>query len=92
MFMLYPITVNLCSVLFKVSTKHVDFPLLLIFGVVLSSQCRVTSDADSISDTLLRPEYSMTEEPMVSQAQYKCLEMSNKDHQGNRTGEKPKLL
>ncbi|XP_019118178.1 calcitonin gene-related peptide type 1 receptor isoform X2 [Larimichthys crocea] len=48
--------------------------------------CRVTSDADSISDTLLRPEYSMTEEPMVSQAQYKCLEMSNKDHQGNRTG------
>ncbi|TKS88539.1 Twist-related protein 2 [Collichthys lucidus] len=28
----------------------------------------------------------MTEEPTVSQAQYKCLEMSNKDHQGNRTG------
>lgn len=32
----------------------------------------------------------MTEEQAVSQGQFKCLQLSNKDHQENRTGEKLK--
>ncbi|XP_070840425.1 calcitonin gene-related peptide type 1 receptor isoform X3 [Chaetodon trifascialis] len=42
--------------------------------------------AESFSDPSLRPGQSMTEGQAVSQAQFKCLQLSNKDHQGNRTG------
>ncbi|XP_076610985.1 calcitonin gene-related peptide type 1 receptor isoform X3 [Chaetodon auriga] len=42
--------------------------------------------AESFSDPSLRPGQSMTDGQAVSQAQFKCLQLSNKDHQGNRTG------
>ncbi|KAK2830252.1 hypothetical protein Q5P01_018183 [Channa striata] len=50
--------------------------------------CRAEAGAEPISDPSLRPGQTMTEgeSQVVSQGQYKCLEVSNKDHQGNRTG------
>ncbi|XP_044026958.1 uncharacterized protein calcr isoform X2 [Siniperca chuatsi] len=49
---------------------------------------RAVAGTESISDPLLKPGQSMTEgqSQAVSQGQYKCLELSNKDHQENRTG------
>ncbi|KAL7381124.1 hypothetical protein ABVT39_000927 [Epinephelus coioides] len=49
---------------------------------------RAAGDTESISDPSLRPGHSMTDEQgqALSQGQYKCLELSKKDHQENRTG------
>ncbi|XP_034747373.1 calcitonin gene-related peptide type 1 receptor isoform X4 [Etheostoma cragini] len=49
---------------------------------------RVVGGAESILDPSLRPGNSMTDgqSQAVSQGQYECLELSNKDHQENRTG------
>ncbi|XP_034401358.1 LOW QUALITY PROTEIN: calcitonin gene-related peptide type 1 receptor [Cyclopterus lumpus] len=49
---------------------------------------RVVGGAESISDPSLRPGHSMTDGPgqMLSNGQYKCLELSHKEHQDNRTG------
>uniref|UniRef100_UPI0037E8E2E8 calcitonin gene-related peptide type 1 receptor n=1 Tax=Semicossyphus pulcher TaxID=241346 RepID=UPI0037E8E2E8 len=49
---------------------------------------KAAAGTESISDSSLRTEPSMTEGQgqAVSQGQYKCLELSNKDHQENRTG------
>ncbi|TDH04291.1 hypothetical protein EPR50_G00150160 [Perca flavescens] len=49
---------------------------------------RVAGGAESISDPSLRPGNSMTDgqNQAVSQGQYKCLELSSKDYQENRTG------
>ncbi|XP_033493341.1 calcitonin gene-related peptide type 1 receptor [Epinephelus lanceolatus] len=49
---------------------------------------RTAGGAESISDPSLRPGHSMTDEQgqALSQGQYKCLELSKKDHQENRTG------
>ncbi|XP_032390824.1 calcitonin gene-related peptide type 1 receptor isoform X3 [Etheostoma spectabile] len=49
---------------------------------------RGVGGAESISDPSLRPGNSMTDgqSQAVSQGQYECLELSNKDHQANRTG------
>ncbi|XP_037651422.1 calcitonin gene-related peptide type 1 receptor [Sebastes umbrosus] len=50
--------------------------------------CRVVGGAESISDPSLRPGRSVTDgqDQAVSQGQYKCLELSYKEHQENRTG------
>ncbi|KAK2921196.1 calcitonin gene-related peptide type 1 receptor isoform X1 [Channa argus] len=50
--------------------------------------CRAEAGAEPISDPSLRLGQSMTEgeSQMVSQRQYKCLELSNKDYQENRNG------
>lgn len=71
---------------FKVIIKHAFFPLPLSSGVVLSPQ------RGAAADPSLRPGQSMTagQGQAVSQGQYKCLELSDKDHQENRTGERPK--
>ncbi|XP_067467309.1 calcitonin gene-related peptide type 1 receptor [Thunnus thynnus] len=49
---------------------------------------RVAAGAETIPDPSLRPGQSIVEGwgQAVSQGQYKCLELSNKDHQQNRTG------
>ncbi|XP_059205628.1 calcitonin gene-related peptide type 1 receptor isoform X1 [Centropristis striata] len=68
--------------------RHVFFPLPLTSYVVLSPQRSVAGGAESISDPSLRPGHSMTDGQgqAMSLGQYKCLELSNKDHQENRTG------
>ncbi|XP_031709618.1 calcitonin gene-related peptide type 1 receptor [Anarrhichthys ocellatus] len=47
----------------------------------------VAGGAESISDPSLRPGHSMTDGhgQTLSKGQYKCLELSHKDHQDNRT-------
>ncbi|KAI3358497.1 hypothetical protein L3Q82_014916, partial [Scortum barcoo] len=64
------------------------FPLPLPSGVVLSPQRGAAAGAESIPDPSLKPGQSMTEGQgqAVSQGQYKCLELPDKDHQENRTG------
>ena len=59
---------------------------------MLSPQRRVAGGAESISDPSLGPGHSVTDGQgqAVSQGQYKCLELSHKEHQENRTGERPK--
>ncbi|XP_010772958.1 calcitonin gene-related peptide type 1 receptor [Notothenia coriiceps] len=49
---------------------------------------RVAGVAESISDPSLRPGLSLTDgqDQAVSQGQYKCLKLSNRDQQENRTG------
>ncbi|XP_034096749.1 calcitonin gene-related peptide type 1 receptor isoform X1 [Gymnodraco acuticeps] len=49
---------------------------------------RVAGVAESISDPSLRPGLSLTDgqDQAVSQDQYKCLKLSNRDQQENRTG------
>ncbi|XP_050922100.1 calcitonin gene-related peptide type 1 receptor isoform X2 [Lates calcarifer] len=50
--------------------------------------CKAAAGTGPISDPSLRPGQSMTEgqSQAASHSQYKCLELSNKDHQENRTG------
>ncbi|XP_056256066.1 calcitonin gene-related peptide type 1 receptor isoform X1 [Seriola aureovittata] len=59
---------------------------LWILWVLL--MCRAAAGAEPISDPSLTPGQSMIEgqSQAVSQGQYKCLELSNKDHQEKRTG------
>ncbi|XP_051245804.1 calcitonin gene-related peptide type 1 receptor isoform X1 [Dicentrarchus labrax] len=71
-------------IVFQVRIKHVVFPLTS--GVVFSPQHRTVAGAESISDPSHRPGKSLTEGEAMSQGQYRCLELSNKDHQENRTG------
>ncbi|KAG7501002.1 calcitonin receptor [Solea senegalensis] len=49
---------------------------------------RAATDTEQISEPSLRPGQQMTEgpSPAVSQSQYRCLELSNKDQQDNTTG------
>ncbi|XP_058475536.1 calcitonin gene-related peptide type 1 receptor [Solea solea] len=49
---------------------------------------RAATDTEQISEPSLRPGQQMTEgpSPALSQSQYRCLELSNKDQQDNRTG------
>ena len=76
----------------QVSIQWVFFSLPLTSCVLLSPQRRVAGGAESISDPSLRPGNSMTDgqNQAVSQGQYKCLELSSKDYQENRTGERAK--
>lgn len=74
-------------IVFQVGLKHTFLSLPFIFGVMSSSQHSVVEGTESVSDPLLSPGQSMTEGQAMSQGQYKCLELSNKDHQENRTGE-----
>lgn len=78
--------------LVQVSIRHGFFPPPLTSSVVLSLQCKAAAGTGPISDPSLRPGQSMTEgqSQAASHSQYKCLELSNKDHQENRTGERPK--
>ncbi len=64
--------------------------VVFTFGVVLSPQRRAAAGAQSVSDPLLRPGQSLIEGRAVSQGQYKCLQLFNKDHKENRTGECPR--
>ncbi|KAG7245038.1 hypothetical protein INR49_023604 [Caranx melampygus] len=50
--------------------------------------CRAAAGTEPISDPSLRPGQGTTEgqSQAASQGQYKCLELSNKDHHENRTG------
>uniref|UniRef100_A0A3Q3XP77 Calcitonin gene-related peptide type 1 receptor n=1 Tax=Mola mola TaxID=94237 RepID=A0A3Q3XP77_MOLML len=52
----------------------------------LSPQHRAVAGSDSVSDPLLSPVQNVTEGQAVSQGQCRCLELSNKEHQQNRTG------
>uniref|UniRef100_A0A3Q3K508 Calcitonin gene-related peptide type 1 receptor n=1 Tax=Monopterus albus TaxID=43700 RepID=A0A3Q3K508_MONAL len=61
----------------------------LTSSAVLSLQRRAAAaDTEPVSDASHSPGKSMTEgqSQAVSQGQYKCLELSNKDHPENRTG------
>nr|XP_046274161.1 uncharacterized protein calcr isoform X4 [Scatophagus argus] len=48
--------------------------------------CRVVKGTESITEPSLNSGQSMTERRAESQGQYKCLDMSKKDHQESRTG------
>ncbi|XP_054461399.1 calcitonin gene-related peptide type 1 receptor [Anoplopoma fimbria] len=50
--------------------------------------CRAAGGAESISDPSISPGHSMTDghDQPLSKGQYKCLELTHKDHQDNRTG------
>jgi len=57
---------------------------------MFSSQLRAAASSEPITDPSVIPGPSIVEgqsEQALSQGQYKCLELSNKDHQENRTGE-----
>ncbi|KAF3833758.1 hypothetical protein F7725_024962 [Dissostichus mawsoni] len=64
------------------------FPPPFFSPLVLSPQRSVAGVAESISDPSLRPGLSLTDgqDQAVSQGQYKCLKLSNRDQQENRTG------
>lgn len=67
-------------------------PSLLLVVLVLSPQHRVVEATESVSDSSLSLGQNRTEGQAMSRGHYKCVELSNKDHRENRTGERLKSL